>query len=57
MVSVGEDNFFCSSHFPVDVGRVRRQKVSLQLVLQEHVVLRWKANASSKEKEEEHSVM
>lgn len=47
MVPVGKGNFFQRSHAAVDVGRVWRQKVSLQLVLQQHVILRRKAEARS----------
>lgn len=47
MVPIREGNFFQSSHIAIDVHDLWRQEVSLQLVLQEHVVLRRKANACS----------
>lgn len=52
MVPVGEGDFFQSCHVAIDVHGMWREEVSLQLVLQQHVVLRRKANAcSEKEKE------
>lgn len=50
MVPVGKGNFLRSSHVTIDVGRMWRQEVSLQLVLQQHVVLRRKAEARSETK-------
>lgn len=47
MVPVGVGNFLQSSHVAIDVSCMWRQEVSLQLVLQQHVVLRRKAEACS----------
>lgn len=52
MVSVGKGNFFQNSHVAIGIGRMWGQEAFLQLVLQQHVVLRRKAKAcSEKEKE------
>lgn len=40
MVPIGKGNFFQSSNAAVDLHGVWGQEVSLQFVLQEHVVLR-----------------
>lgn len=50
MVPVGVGNFFQRSHVAIDVGAVWWQEVSLQLVLQEHMVLRRKAEARPEKK-------
>lgn len=50
MVPVGEADILGCSHVTVDVGRVRRQEVPLELVLQQHVVLRRQAKARSEMK-------
>ncbi len=49
MVAVGKGNFFHCSHIAVDAGCMWRQELSLQLVLQQHVVLRRKAETRSEE--------
>lgn len=50
MISISKCNFFQSSHIIVDIGCGWWQEVPLQLVLQQHVVLRRKTEASSKKK-------
>lgn len=47
MVPVGEADILESSLVTVDAGFVLRQEVPLQLVLQQHVILRREANACS----------
>lgn len=47
MVPVGEADILESSLVTVDAGCVLRQEVPLQLVLQQHVILRREANACS----------
>ena len=49
---VCEDGFFLSRNFAVDVGGRLRQEVSLQLVLQKHVILRREADARSEKDKE-----
>lgn len=55
MVTVGKGNFFESKVFPIDVGGVWRQEVPLQLVLQQHVVLRRKGEACSEKQKQQHT--
>lgn len=50
MVPIGEAHILGCSHITVDIGCVRRQEVPLQLVLQQHVVLRRQAKARSEMK-------
>lgn len=52
MVPIGDDSLFYRSYFAIAVGGLWRQEVSLQLVLQQHVVLRSKAEARPEKKGE-----
>lgn len=52
MVPVGMGNFFQGDHVAVGVGCMWGQEVSLQLVLQQHVVLRRQPETRSEKDKE-----